>query len=281
MKTIFLHVGHGKTGTSATQKAFMELQDTLKSRGILYPDHPSRRKALRGGTTSGNVTPEVPGWFQRQILDVADACKEFGTLVFSNENMILRQNEFVDLVRARKSDFTFHFIVSVRDPVEMVQSHFNEAVKRGGYTGTLLAIAERENHINHATNLVRFCEAEGIPVSVLNYSRIRSGITERILAIVDPSLPSGGMPGLSTSRIINRSLSPVELRLVHWTNRNLGGTVGRRFAQALLYVIPNPAFVRGEVPLQCREKIRENLQADVHFLDARLAEAERMQWAID
>ncbi|MBD8892488.1 hypothetical protein [Roseibium litorale] len=276
MKTIFLHIGHGKTGTSATQKALMELQDTLKSRGILYPDHPSRKKALRGGTTSGNVTPELPDWFQRQILDVADACEDFGTLVFSSENMILRQNEFVDLVRARKNDLTFHFIVSVRDPIEMVQSHFNEAVKRGGYTGTILEIAERENHICHATNILNFCHSEGIRINLFNYSSHKMGISEKIMSVIDPEIRQDLALQSIRRQTVNRSLTGPELQLVRLVNHRLGNRAGSLTSTFLLSLFPSLSNRKTDLSPSVKQVVYEKLRGDVAYINQHLPAEERI-----
>ena len=51
-KTIFIHVGPPKTGTSAIQNWFSKNADMLRTKGLFYPEH-----ALDpNGVSSGNLS---------------------------------------------------------------------------------------------------------------------------------------------------------------------------------------------------------------------------------
>jgi hypothetical protein len=64
--TVYLHIGGGKTGTSAIQAALVSNRTLLRSYGLVYPQAPSDSRAQAGLPTSGNgvslrgiVPPEV------------------------------------------------------------------------------------------------------------------------------------------------------------------------------------------------------------------------------
>jgi hypothetical protein len=52
---IVLHIGQGKTGTSALPSALARNHELLKSAGVLYPDHPSAAQARAGHVMSGKL----------------------------------------------------------------------------------------------------------------------------------------------------------------------------------------------------------------------------------
>jgi hypothetical protein len=55
-RTCYLHVGTGKTGSSAIQYALTKAHDALLRQGYLYPDAANNfRKVLAGGVTAGNA----------------------------------------------------------------------------------------------------------------------------------------------------------------------------------------------------------------------------------
>ncbi len=55
-KNLYLHIGHGKTGSSSLQTFLALNKDNLKEYGIFYPEHVSFSNAEKGFITSGNLT---------------------------------------------------------------------------------------------------------------------------------------------------------------------------------------------------------------------------------
>ena len=69
---LFLHIGHGKTGTSAIQSALAIASEDLAKRGINYPIQQSLRdRASRLEITSGNWEPTCEVSLTSQLLELA------------------------------------------------------------------------------------------------------------------------------------------------------------------------------------------------------------------
>lgn len=59
-RLIYLHIGHGKTGTSAFQSYLAIAKNQIAPEGYYYHAHPSLSKARKLGVTSGNLTTQTP-----------------------------------------------------------------------------------------------------------------------------------------------------------------------------------------------------------------------------
>ncbi|ALG53104.1 hypothetical protein I7Z51_000983 [Vibrio parahaemolyticus] len=132
-KNIYLHVGPGKTGTSAIQAWLQHNQDWLKKNGVMYPSHALDVNEV----SSGNVL-EIFDRDSRGTEHInAKKCEQLvakfmksdsHTLLLSSEwfyihiNTILEQAPFKDA----------KVIAYLRDPIELIESNYNQSVKRHG-----------------------------------------------------------------------------------------------------------------------------------------------------
>ena len=74
---LFLHIGHGKTGTSAIQSALAIASEDLAKRGVNYPIQQSlRNRASRLEITSGNWEPTPEISLTDQLIEFADNNQE-------------------------------------------------------------------------------------------------------------------------------------------------------------------------------------------------------------
>ncbi len=65
-KPVILHVGHGKTGSSALQSSLVLSSEALAKAGIFYPPSLSDARAMKGEVSSGNVAlPMLEDRYQR------------------------------------------------------------------------------------------------------------------------------------------------------------------------------------------------------------------------
>ena len=70
---LFLHIGHGKTGTSAVQSSLAIASGKLLERGINYPIHPSLRdRSSQLEITSGNWAPNPEVNLTQELLTLAN-----------------------------------------------------------------------------------------------------------------------------------------------------------------------------------------------------------------
>ena len=84
---LFLHIGHGKTGTSAIQSALAIASEDLAKRGINYPIQQSLRdRASRLEITSGNWEPTPEISLTDQLIEIADNNQEELKKILSSES---------------------------------------------------------------------------------------------------------------------------------------------------------------------------------------------------
>ena len=97
---LFLHIGHGKTGTSAIQSALAIASEDLAKRGINYPIQQSLRdRASRLEITSGNWEPTSEASLTNQLLEIAKSNYKNSKIILSSESLFwlvpeLIQNAF-------------------------------------------------------------------------------------------------------------------------------------------------------------------------------------------
>lgn len=241
-KTIFFHIGHGKTGSSALQSCLAKHHERLKSYGYLYPYHPNFRRATQGFVSSGNINPNKdPDWFNNQVVPLVHESSEYHAFIYSAEALFSCLPPLFQQYRQLPSDWKIKVLLAVRNPVEMMASHHQQAVKRGGYSGSLKQFMQnyrfKVRALHHAAKILHKFEQKGIEYSVVNYSRIRMGITSYFLDemglahIVDASV--------EREKLVNRSLSAQELSLVSSVNTIFGPKVGCKLSDALVDELPS------------------------------------------
>lgn len=118
MSRIILHVGHGKTGTSALQSSFALSIDALADAGIHYPDHRDLVNAAEGKITSGNIVA-------KSLLKTASAAlaSKDRAVLFSNEmlfhDIVTDENLLVNLM---KVGVPVTVVLYIRNPLQHVIS---------------------------------------------------------------------------------------------------------------------------------------------------------------
>ena len=147
MKTLYLHIGHYKTGTSALQRYLDDHAGALRRAGLLYPacarprGNPTNhgRLALTLGRRHGFVPPP---WFtdEVEIEDVwrafreeAEAAPEPAVLISSEEffqlGLLPDPGPAMAELKARLEGFEVRPVVYVREPFALLKSWYNEVNK--------------------------------------------------------------------------------------------------------------------------------------------------------
>ena len=275
MKKVFLHIGHGKTGTSATQTALARLHSDLRAAGLCYPEHPSFHFATLGNVTSGNLDGTYPDWFEAQVLPEIDRNPRFERFLFSNENIFWLMDPFFEAAPSLAARLEFHIILNVREPFDMIWSAYVQMVKGTGYTGEFEDYAKTESHIIHAAYLIKRMRALNLKFTVINYSAVKHGITRRIFDIV-------GVPHLFDPAqelrlgTVNRSLTHAELQAVLSVNRDFGGEWGRKVSEALVNKLPNVAAESIYLPSDQAQSFSDRIGEAVTTVNGCLAPAQRI-----
>jgi hypothetical protein len=129
MKTLYLHIGAGKTGTTSIQQMLFDNQEKLKENDFLYI------------TESHNINHSNIIHWQPNMRE--SIIKSFGILkdkflksscdnmIISSENMMGLNVEYLNIIKEIfKDSFSIKIIVYLRNQIEHLPTHFLEKQKR-------------------------------------------------------------------------------------------------------------------------------------------------------
>lgn len=211
---LYIHIGHGKTGTSAIQAALAIHADRLKEAGILYPiSQGARDAAAQLKVTSGNIPHNNPAL---AIPRMVSACHEEArahAIVLSNEGLFWTIDGFLENSSMTCRNIEVLLVLAVRNLDQMVSSEYQQFVKRGGesrsYEEFLRGRQYVSSHHERAARLLEIVTKLGINIKVLNYSKLKSSIVTEFFRLIgaDSSLVH------ESARVgkVNRSLTSSEL----------------------------------------------------------------------
>lgn len=283
--TLFLHIGHPKTGSSAFQACLAQASLQLKAAGILYPELGSFAAARRGHVNSGNLPlgPTPHNWLEHTVLPLVQTHAASGhAILFSNENLIHRMDVLFAHGSALEPYCHVHVLLAVRNPLEQLASVYQQLVKRHGYTSDFQwFLAEHDYRCNallKSAAIVQALEASGIAYSLFNYSALRGRIVEALAASI--GAPAGLLQA-SQQPPVNRSLSGVELQLLLLVNAVHGRDRGRRLADALVNQLPAIPPVRLGMEAWAQQQVEACHRAALGVLNARLPPSMPLQCAAD
>ena len=128
-KRIVIHTGPGKTGSSAIQAWLVSHQSILAEHGVFYPEHELSSDKISSGNLREVLTQQDNGAWKVDVKKVKSLLVRFEA---SSSSTLLLSSEFffhniADLKRAIPSA---EFVTYIRNPVELLESNYNQAVKR-------------------------------------------------------------------------------------------------------------------------------------------------------
>lgn len=241
--TTYIHIGHGKTGTTAIQSALALCRKELRASGIIYPiKEEIAIKAEQLQVTSGNW-PALPNQSLRSFLLEAHNNfyeKNASSLVFSSENIFWKATELTKLSDNELTKINPHVILAVRDIEEMLSSEYLQMVKRHGesrsFSEYLKARNYKSGHHHVSNSIIQQFKKRSIKLSLLNYSKSRYLTTRFIFNIIGAS--NIEIPSNLSKKIVNRSLSNFELKAVLTLNSLYGQALGSRISDELVEQLP-------------------------------------------
>ncbi len=145
-KTLYIHIGHYKTGTTALQVFFDQSERFLKQNGFQYPRtwyHNSKHSAfafsiLRAAGVQKLMynydDPITPQDMWGELFDTIMRSKVPNTLISSEEFMRIGQfpdatSILQDIFEHRPDDLTIKAIAYLRDPASHLNSWYNQLIK--------------------------------------------------------------------------------------------------------------------------------------------------------
>lgn len=243
-RSLLVHVGHGKTGSSYIQSALAGSRDTLRAHDIAYPIAEDRAQAAQdGGISSGNLryvagslrallnTPQAEG--AAQILLSSESL--FSTLIRGGEAFLAEAQSVFPGIEVKA-------MIYIRDPMDHAVSCYHQDVKRGGFTGSFAQSLAGYNIPQKVGSFLRLFTEAGVDVTVRNYSRHSKAILpsfERWLGL------PGGSLALPPVGQVNRSLTLGEIALQKAFNVHFGKEARRFVSDPLCTQLPD---IRSELP---------------------------------
>ena len=95
-KKIFLHIGHGKTGTSSIQSILANATADLEAANVLYPFAPGFEDAKKGFISSGNISSQNidDGWLDYCVAQALQEQPDYKAYIFSSEFIFWHMDQF-------------------------------------------------------------------------------------------------------------------------------------------------------------------------------------------
>ncbi|WP_114008024.1 hypothetical protein [Cohaesibacter intestini] len=142
MRTVFLHVGTGKTGTSFVQETLAGNKVKLDKHGILYPI------TGRGANAAAHhqllpALSNTPKWwmmpseddasvFARLLSEIDESKAEI--VYISQEGLVWIERNMIERLKAVFKDFNVKIVIDFRRQDDYVDSALNQVVKTAGFT---------------------------------------------------------------------------------------------------------------------------------------------------
>ena len=274
---LFLHIGHGKTGTSAIQSALAIASEDLAKRGINYPIQQSLRdRASRLEITSGNWEPTPETSLTDQLIEIAGNNQGELKIILSSESLFWLIPELIQNKSHWETHIDLHIILAVREIEEMLSSEYQQRVKRHGDAMPLEQFLRARHFVSShhakAAEVTELMAQANIKNTIINYSKHKQDISKLIFTIIDAEdlYPADQMSGA----IINRSLSRKELEILITINAlyfRRFPWISTRISDALIKNQPQLEAQQCKIAKQQLQKVYETnnsyLQTINSFLD--------------
>lgn len=256
MVTIFLHVGHGKTGSSFIQSALALSSETLARHGIAYPDlTDSFLRARNGDITAGNIhTSKTP--LHEAVEGMLATTPADGKILFSHEELFAylkspNSDPFWEMVRTGRVGV--ELLCFIRDPIGHAVSLYQQTVKRSGNTAPFSRFLENYKVPVEVDRFLDLVEREGVTCRIANYSRNRDvvGQVESWLGLAPDTLER------PEKLVVNRSMSNAELALQRQFNHHFGRRSASLISDPLCNRLPH---VKSEYPAVQPDELEPFLQ---------------------
>jgi hypothetical protein len=234
---VFIHVGGGKTGTSAIQAAFAAHRDALLAAGLAYPAGPeqSDRAAVRGEVTSGNgrelawlVSPASrPAWFSaaetEARIDQGLAWAAGRLVLFSSESLQGLGPAEIEALAAlfRRRGAAIRILYYARHLLDQAVARFCQRAKVGRLATGRAEERTLDGWISHYDSPTHL--HLGNFADVLGHDRVVCRLFDHerqdlIGSVLEAVAPGKGLAGVlapaARDKVVNRSPTPIELDLL-------------------------------------------------------------------
>jgi hypothetical protein len=279
-KKIFLHIGHGKTGTSSIQSILANATADLEAANVLYPFAPGFEDAKKGFISSGNISSQNidDGWLDYCVAQALQEQPDYKAYIFSSEFIFWHMDQFFLKFENYKEYCDFEIILTVRDPFDMFSSTYQQWVKRHGAVMSFMDFLVQQNfrecHATQALAILERLEELHDKVNVLNYTAVGRNIGSRVLGVMN--VDDLAACHIAKNEIVNRSLDAAEFQLMLLINSVYGAEAGGKVSDALVNGLPSLPAMNFNFSNQSVARIKRNMQPFVDKINRRLPEGEKL-----
>ncbi|MCQ8850418.1 hypothetical protein NQT74_17700 [Alteromonas stellipolaris] len=152
---VVIHIGAPKTGSSALQKFFVENATTLNKLGFYYPEHKLDENGVSGGHSdlALKLIDKKDDEAKKQFDALMQKAKKADKVLFlSSEAFYIRPQAVASLVKGLRCKIISFF----RDPIEAINSNYNQGIKRNFSTASPEQFCSRllREHTSFYTGLI-------------------------------------------------------------------------------------------------------------------------------
>ena len=220
MKEIFVHIGHGGTGTSFLQSVFAD------QNAIAYPEiHGTLKRVRAGAISTGNVGRKFD---LRKLLR-----RDEDRILVSSEGLFGRLGEDMSDLSALCLDSKVKVLLAIRDPLDHMITSYGQFVKLGRTSESVDAFAARYRVPKTVGNRIEAIMECNCDLTVINYSRH----SHELLGCVEDWLGVSGLKATERARV-NRSLTSSEISAMRQVI-DLIGVDAKRIGDKLCRLLPD------------------------------------------
>lgn len=221
-KTIYLHIGIGKTGTSAIQKTLFEQREKLIQNDIYLPLVGLARNNIGHHNLANfnEVHPSVETIsLYSRLLKELDSIKQ-NTILLSSENYCYCKQDFINFIKEKLCDYDLKIIFFVREQIKLIESTYLLWQAQGyDYRNNIhdfFKMADGGFNYNWMINRwTRVLCDSAINVRIYDKKMFRDGIIKYFLEVIDTSLTLK-----EEKEIINKSLLPYYSPIISYIDRH-------------------------------------------------------------
>lgn len=219
MRNIFLHIGCGKTGSSALQVWLWNNSKKLQECGIYYPTH-GKEKIEQYSITSGNGVRLYSAFSSGIVEDVIkeDLSSNNLNLLYSSEAFQGLTNENLALLSEveKKYNIKIKIIAFVRDVYDITYSLYLQGIKRHLYSETFKHYVFSQSRLQQFSVIRKF-ELFFNDIHVIHYDTVKkTGIDTAFCEQM--GIDASSIEEMQKT-IVNRSLDLFEAEILRLTNK--------------------------------------------------------------
>src|SRR5690606_38518173 len=132
-KTIYIHIGAHKTGTTAIQRFLSMNRDNLKKQGYLYPGKHNAHHFIPHGLLNKTFLFSNPDTMTKNVFNEIRKTKSENILISSEAFEFLKKEDILLLKRDYLNDISVKIIFYVRRQDDLVESQYNAMIKGHQY----------------------------------------------------------------------------------------------------------------------------------------------------